>query len=59
MCGRALVNGLLHFIVYHVQKDNMIVVVDGEGKICRIIRWPGKHVSALAAFIGQSQGHLQ
>jgi hypothetical protein len=36
----------------------MIVAVDGEGKICTIIRWPGKHVSAFAAFIGQSQGHL-
>ncbi|CAD6220824.1 unnamed protein product [Miscanthus lutarioriparius] len=57
-CGRALVNGLLHFVVYHVEKDeNLIVAVDGEGKICTTICWPGKLVSAPALF-GQSQGHL-
>ncbi|CAD6226427.1 unnamed protein product [Miscanthus lutarioriparius] len=57
-CGRALVNGLLHFVVYHVEKDeNLIVAVDGEGKICTAICWPGKLVSA-PAFFGQSQGHL-
>jgi hypothetical protein len=53
-----LVNGLLHFVIYHIEKDeNLIVAVDGEGKICTTVRWPGKHVTTLA-FIGQSQGHL-
>ncbi|KAG2585874.1 hypothetical protein PVAP13_5NG014136 [Panicum virgatum] len=57
--GRALINGLLHFIVYDVQeKEDLIVVVDGEGKTCRIIRWHGKDVATIA-FIGQSQDHLQ
>jgi len=57
--GRALVNGLLHFIVYHVQKvEALIVAVDGEGKTCRIIGWHDKHECMDATFIGQSQGHL-
>jgi hypothetical protein len=32
--------------------------VDGEGKRCRVIRWPEKHRFGNAAFIGQSQGRL-
>jgi hypothetical protein len=56
--GRAFVNGLLHFIVYHVhRREAMIVVVDAEGKTCRIINWHGKDVATIA-FIGQSQDHL-
>jgi hypothetical protein len=58
--GRAVVNGLLYFIIYHVQKSEaLILAVDGEGKACRIIRWHDKHELANAAFIGQSQGQLQ
>ncbi|XP_066398716.1 F-box protein At2g23160-like [Miscanthus floridulus] len=57
--GRALVNGLLHFVVSRVRKHEfLIVAVDGKGKTCRIIGWHDKHASAEATFIGQSQGHL-
>ena len=59
MCGKALINGLLHFVVYHVEKhENLIVAVDGEAKICRIIRWHDKHGDNIPAFIDQSQGRL-
>jgi hypothetical protein len=55
---RALVNGLLHFVAYrYEEEENLIVAVDGEGTICRIIFPPVKHVDVIA-FIGQSQGHL-
>ncbi|CAN6222511.1 unnamed protein product [Urochloa humidicola] len=57
--GRAFINGLLYFMVYHVKKSEaLIVAVDGEGKACRIIRWHDKHEFANAAFIAQSQGQL-
>nr|TKW30875.1 hypothetical protein SEVIR_2G066700v2 [Setaria viridis] len=35
-----------------------IVAVDGQGKTCKIIYWPNKHLYHNAAFIGQSQGCL-
>jgi hypothetical protein len=36
--GRALVNGLLYFIIYHVQKSEaLILAVDGEGLLAA--RW--------------------
>jgi hypothetical protein len=56
--GWALVDGLLHFLVFDLQKqENVIIAVDGEGKTCRIIGWHGKDVRTIA-FIGQSQNHL-
>jgi hypothetical protein len=57
--GRALVGGMLHFLVCHAQKmEALIVAVDGEGKTCRVIRWHEKHADSDATFIGQSQGRL-
>jgi hypothetical protein len=58
MIGRALINGLLHFVGFDSQKQkDVIVAVDGEGKTCRIIDWHGKDVR-LIIFIGQSQDRL-
>uniref|UniRef100_K4A1L7 Uncharacterized protein n=1 Tax=Setaria italica TaxID=4555 RepID=K4A1L7_SETIT len=34
------------------------IAVDGQGKTCKIIYWPNKHLYHNAAFIGQSQGCL-
>ncbi|KAL6647569.1 hypothetical protein ACP70R_015006 [Stipagrostis hirtigluma subsp. patula] len=59
--GCAIVNGMLHLIVYHIQKDReLIVAVDGEGKTHRVICWPERRGCGWseAAFVGQSQGHL-
>lgn len=53
--GGAFVNGMLHFIFYQFRREEFeIVAVDGEGKRCRVIRWPEKHRFGNAAFIGQS-----
>ncbi|PAN09919.1 hypothetical protein PAHAL_2G057900 [Panicum hallii] len=57
--GSAFVNGMLHFIVDHIQKDeDLIVAVDWEGKTRRFISWPQSHNCRGPAFLGQSQGHL-
>ncbi|RLN33729.1 F-box protein [Panicum miliaceum] len=59
--GSAFVNGMLHFIVGHFQKDQeLIVAVDWEGKARRFISWPQSHTCSGfgPAFVGQSQGHL-
>ncbi|RLN34156.1 hypothetical protein C2845_PM03G22000 [Panicum miliaceum] len=57
--GGAFVNGMLHFIFHKFRREEFeIIAVDGEGKRCRVIRWPGKHRFGYAAFIGQSQGRL-
>ncbi|CAN6180760.1 unnamed protein product [Urochloa humidicola] len=51
------VNGKVHFVVYNNEKHHeMIVAVDGEGKVSRIIRWPKERGSL--GFVGESQGHL-
>ncbi|PUZ68750.1 hypothetical protein GQ55_2G053800 [Panicum hallii var. hallii] len=51
---------MLHFIFYQFRREEFeIVAVDGEGKRCRVIRWPEKHRFGNAAFIGQSQGRLR
>uniref|UniRef100_A0A0A8XX13 F-box associated domain-containing protein n=1 Tax=Arundo donax TaxID=35708 RepID=A0A0A8XX13_ARUDO len=53
----AFVNGMLHLVVYIVRGvGEMIVTIDVEGKISRMIRWP-KECDFLG-FVGQSQGHL-
>ncbi|XP_022680380.1 uncharacterized protein LOC111256462 [Setaria italica] len=55
--GSAFVNGMVHFAVYNNEKHHeMIVTVDGEGKISRMIRWSEERGSL--AFVGGSQGHL-
>ncbi|CAM0151089.1 unnamed protein product [Urochloa decumbens] len=59
--GSAFINGMLHFIANHIQKDQeLIVVVDWEGKTHRVISWPQFHGCSRSepAFVGQSQGRL-
>ncbi|KAL6880684.1 hypothetical protein ACP4OV_012249 [Aristida adscensionis] len=57
--GRVFVNGMLHFLVYHVKKlEALLVAVDGEGKTCMINRWHEKHDRSEATLIGLSQGLL-
>lgn len=59
MVGRVFLEGLLYFMIYHIQKSEVLIVgVDREGKACRFIRWHDKHLSEPVTFIGQSQGHL-
>ncbi|CAN6197127.1 unnamed protein product [Urochloa humidicola] len=61
LLGSAFINGRLHFIASHIQKDQeLIVAVDWEGKTRRVISWPRFHGSSRSelAFFGQSQGHL-
>nr|CAB3452182.1 unnamed protein product [Digitaria exilis] len=61
MLGSAFVNGMLHFIVYHIQKyQEVIVAVDWEGTTRRVISWPPRHGCCWSApaFFGQSQGRL-
>ncbi|CAN6165769.1 unnamed protein product [Urochloa humidicola] len=56
--GSSFLNGMLHFFVKRMHtKDVLIVAVDGEGSICRIMRWP-LTIYNRAVFIGQSQGLL-
>ncbi|GJN29272.1 hypothetical protein PR202_gb17482 [Eleusine coracana subsp. coracana] len=57
--GRAFVNGMLHFVVYHLhQQEALIVALDVKGKTCWITRWEEKHKHSGVTFIGQSQGRL-
>ena len=66
--GSAFVNGMLHFVIDHIQKDvdhiqkdqGLIVAVDWEGRTRRFISWPWSHscCGSEAAFLGQSQGRL-
>jgi len=57
--GCADVNGMLHVPVYlPVSQTQQIAVVDTQGKKSMAIHWPDKNEFAVAAFIGQSQGHL-
>ncbi|CAN6180747.1 unnamed protein product [Urochloa humidicola] len=59
--GSAFINGMLHFVANHIQKDQeLIFAVDWEGKTRRVISWPRFHGSSWSepAFVGQSQGHL-
>ncbi|CAN6197442.1 unnamed protein product [Urochloa humidicola] len=56
--GSSFLNGMLHFFVRRMYtSDALIVAVDGEGSICRIVHWP-LTMPNRAAFISQSQGHL-
>ncbi|CAN6222918.1 unnamed protein product [Urochloa humidicola] len=56
--GSSFLNGMLHFFVKRMHtKDVLIVAVDGEGSICRIMRRP-LTIYNRAVFIGQSQGLL-
>ncbi|PWZ14533.1 F-box/kelch-repeat protein [Zea mays] len=58
MCGWTLVDGLLHFLAFDLQKEETVIIaVDGEGETRRIIGWHGKDVRAIV-FIGESQDHL-
>jgi hypothetical protein len=58
-CGRASVNGMLHFLFYHFQTVVYdIVAVNGQGNTCKVIPWPDQRECPQVAFISQSQGHL-
>ncbi|CAL5090962.1 unnamed protein product [Urochloa decumbens] len=54
--GSAFVNGMLHLVVYHATEEHMIVALDMEGKVCRVITWPDER--SCHPFVGQSQGRL-
>jgi hypothetical protein len=55
--GSSFLNGMLHFCLEGTE-DVLIVAVDGEGCICRIMQWPPDMFSQ-PVFIGQSQGRLR
>ncbi|CAD6220799.1 unnamed protein product [Miscanthus lutarioriparius] len=58
--GSCFLNGMLHFLVQRSRPnihDVLIVAVDGEGSICRVIHWK-LDMFTKAVFIGQSQGRL-
>ncbi|CAD6220816.1 unnamed protein product [Miscanthus lutarioriparius] len=59
--GSCFLNGMLHFLVERSRPnkndDVLIVAVDGEGRICRVIHWK-LDMFTEAVFIGQSQGRL-
>ncbi|TVU41963.1 hypothetical protein EJB05_15525, partial [Eragrostis curvula] len=67
--GRAYVNGMLHIPVYHhygyhlQTKEAQIVVVDVQGNLSRIMRWPGQSQGRLHCISGHRKsedpnGHI-
>lgn len=54
--GSCFLNGMLHFFVDRMrEQDVLIVAVDGQGSIRRIMHWPVPMFTEEAVFIGQSQ----
>jgi hypothetical protein len=49
----------MHFLFYQFGREEFeIIAVNSQGKTCKIICWPNKHLHRNASFIGQSQGRL-
>ncbi|KAG2640452.1 hypothetical protein PVAP13_2KG098416 [Panicum virgatum] len=52
----ACVNGMVYLIISNMQGKYLITMLDREGKMCGIIRWPDNR--DFPRFVGQSQGLL-